>query len=100
MNWEVHISRTELVLRKAEEKWCSGIVEQVSLDLQAAFPGIKGFSARNLWFMKQWYLFYSENSDEERKIVLLERQIEISSSILKQITSEIHEGMSPAITTS
>ena len=51
-NWQLG---RDLVVRKAEEKWGSGIVEQVSLDLQAEFPEVKGFSARNLWFMKQWY---------------------------------------------
>ena len=47
------------MIRKAEERWGSGIVEQVSLDLQAEFPGSKGFSTTNLWYMKQWYQFYA-----------------------------------------
>ena len=50
-----------LVERKAEEKWGKGIVEQLSLDLQNEFPDEKGFSARNLWNMKKWYLFYSSS---------------------------------------
>ena len=45
----------DLVIRKAEEKWGSGIVNQVSLDLQAEFPESKGFSARNLWFISFVY---------------------------------------------
>ena len=53
----------DLVIRKAEEKWGSGIVNRVSLDLQAEFPKAKGFSARNLWFMKQWYSFYTVNTE-------------------------------------
>ena len=55
-NWQLG---RDLVVRKAEERWGSGIVEQVSLDLQAEFPGSKGFSTTNLWYMKQWYQFYS-----------------------------------------
>ncbi len=55
-NWQLG---RDLVTRKAEEKWGSGIVEQVSLDLQAAFPESKGFSTSNLWYMKQWYQFYA-----------------------------------------
>ena len=55
-NWQLG---RDLVMRKAEEKWGSGIVEQVSLDLQAAFPESKGFSTSNLWYMKQWYQFYA-----------------------------------------
>ncbi len=56
-NWQ---TGRDLVIRKAEEKWGGGVVEQLSLDLKARFPGEKGFSALNLWFMKKWYLFYSE----------------------------------------
>lgn len=55
-NWELG---RDLVVKKAEERWGSGVVEQVSLDLQAAFPESKGFSPSNLWRMKQWYVFYS-----------------------------------------
>lgn len=55
-NWQLGC---DLVVRKAEERWGSGVVEQVSLDLQASFPDAKGFSARNLWRMKQWYSFYA-----------------------------------------
>ena len=51
------------MLKKAEQRWGSGVVEQVSLDLQAAFPESKGFSTTNLWYMKQWYTFYSGASE-------------------------------------
>lgn len=57
--WNWQLGR-DLVERRAEETWGSGVVEQLSLDLQAAFPHEKGFGALNLWFMKRWYLFYSE----------------------------------------
>ncbi len=56
-NWSLG---QELATRKIEEKWGSGIVEQVSLDLQNEFPSAKGFSTTNLWNMKKWYNFYSE----------------------------------------
>ena len=39
-NWQLG---RDLVIRRAEEKWGSGIVEQVSLDLQHEFPNAKGF---------------------------------------------------------
>jgi hypothetical protein len=31
----------------------------LSPDLQAVFPGLKGFSANNLWLMRQFYSEYS-----------------------------------------
>lgn len=85
-NWQLG---RDLVVRKAEEKWGTGIVNQVSLDLQAEFPEAKGFSARNLWFMKQWYSFYSANSDTRVLISNLEGQINIHGSKLNQPDSEM-----------
>ena len=87
-NWQLG---RDLVMRKAEEKWGKGVVEQVSMDLQAEFPEAKGFSARNLWFMKQWYSFYSVNAGAKALISDLEEQINMSSSKLKQVASEIQE---------
>lgn len=72
-NWQLG---RDLVMRKAEEKWGSGIVEQVSLDLQAAFPESKGFSTSNLWRMKQWYVFYSRDYE---KLAQLGREMQDSS---------------------
>ena len=58
-NWELG---RDLVQKKAEERWGAGVVEQVSLDLQCEFPNADGFSARNIWYMKQWYLFYNKEN--------------------------------------
>lgn len=62
-NWQLG---RDLVQKKAEERWGSGVVEQVSLDLRNEFPNEKGFSARNLYFMKQWFLFYTEGENHEK----------------------------------
>ena len=75
-NWQLG---RDLVVRKAEEKWGNGIVEQVSLDLQAAFPEAKGFSARNLWNMKKWYSFYTSYEDFGNAVNALSSQMDISS---------------------
>ena len=87
-NWQLG---RDLVIRKAEEKWGTGIVEQLSLDLQAEFPGAKGFSARNLWFMKQWYVFYATEDSAGSLISDMESSINVGSSKLKQVASEIEE---------
>lgn len=62
-NWSIG---RDLVIRKAEEKWGSGVVEQLSFDLQAAFPTEKGFSSRNLWNMKQWFQYFSSVESLEK----------------------------------
>ena len=58
----------ELVTRKAEERWGSGVVEQISLDLQTEFPNSKGLSADNLWAMKRWYSFYANKIRDEKLV--------------------------------
>lgn len=87
-NWQLG---RDLVVRKAEEKWGNGIVEKVSLDLQAAFPEAKGFSARNLWNMKKWYSFYTSYEDFGDAVNALSGQMDISSLKLQQVAAEIQE---------
>ena len=62
-NWQLG---AEIVFKKAEERWGAGVVEQLSKDLQNEFPNTEGFTSRNLWLMKQWYLFYSDESYEQK----------------------------------
>ncbi len=87
-NWQLGRDLVELA---TEEKWGKGVVEQVSLDLQAEFPGVKGFSARNLWFMKQWYSFYTVNNETAELIEKLENSINANNKKLNQVASEICE---------
>ena len=60
-NWQLG---RDLVQKKAEERWGAGVVEQVSLDLQREFPKENGFSTRNLWYIKNWYLFYTDGNSQ------------------------------------
>lgn len=41
--------------------WGKSIVASLSEDLQNEFPGAKGFSMQNLWYMRQLYLEYKDN---------------------------------------
>ena len=65
-NWQLG---RDLVQKKAEERWGAGVVEQVSLDLKREFPENTNFSARNLWYMKQWYLFYTDDFGKLKQAV-------------------------------
>jgi len=44
-----------IVERQAKLGWGQSVVEMLSHDLQKAFPGLTGFSAANLWRMRQFY---------------------------------------------
>lgn len=90
-NWELG---RDLVIRKAEEKWGAGIVEQLSLDLTESCPESKGFSAASLWRMKQWYLFYTTNGVHE-KLAQAVRELQVAdnkcSTKLAQTVREINQ---------
>ena len=47
--------------RQKVEGWGKSVVEQLAKDLQAEFPGVRGYSAQNLWYMRQFFLEYYED---------------------------------------
>ena len=71
-NWQLG---RDLVQKKAEERWGAGVVEQVSLDLKREFPDADGFSTSNLWYMKKWYLFYTQGGEEKLQRAVGEMQM-------------------------
>jgi DUF1016 N-terminal domain len=54
--WELG---AEIVAKQASAKWGDGFLPLLSHDLTAEFPEMKGFSVRNLKYIRQWYLFYT-----------------------------------------
>lgn len=50
-----------ILARQKEEARSRAIVERLAHDLQKEFPGIKGFSSRNIWYMRKFYLSYRDN---------------------------------------
>lgn len=49
----------EIVRLETGSHWGTKLIEQLSIDLKLEFSQIKGFSRRNLYAIRQWYLFYS-----------------------------------------
>lgn len=57
---ELYWSIGEQILEKQQtSKWGDGFLEQMSRDLLAEFPTMKGFSYRNLRSIRQWVLYWS-----------------------------------------
>jgi predicted nuclease of restriction endonuclease-like (RecB) superfamily len=50
----------EITEKEITADWGSGFIDRLSRDLINEFPDVKGFSRRNLYAIRQWYLFYSE----------------------------------------
>jgi predicted nuclease of restriction endonuclease-like (RecB) superfamily len=50
-----------IVARQAEQGWGKSVVERLAKDLQTEFPGVSGFSGRNIWNMRSFFLTYHQN---------------------------------------
>jgi len=50
---------SEIVEKQKLSAWGDGFLRQLSCDLNAEFPTMKGFSLNNLQYIKRWHLFYS-----------------------------------------
>ena len=57
--WELGV---DIVEKQKIVAWGKGFLNQLSRDLMAEFPDMKGFSARNLRFIRQWVLFWIDDS--------------------------------------
>jgi len=53
----------QIIESQAKHGWGKSIVEQLSKDLQATYPGKSGYSARNLWDMRRFYETYKNFSN-------------------------------------
>ena len=51
----------EISEKEKQYRWGSKFLQELSNDLQTFFPEVKGFSHRNLKYIKQWYDFYNSN---------------------------------------
>ena len=69
-NWYLGHDISEIMRTRI---WGSGVVNQIGLDLKAAFPEAQGFSKNNLYRMGQFYRFYSEQKEIVAQVV---RQIQ------------------------
>lgn len=53
----------EITAQQAAQDWGDNVLPQLAKDLQAAFPGVSGFSRTNLYRMRAFYLAYREQGE-------------------------------------
>src|SRR4030042_2725276 len=73
--WEIGRS---ILMKQDQFGWGRAIVESLSKDLQKEFPGMHGFSSKNLWRMRKFYLTYDDN----KKLAPMVREICWSHNII------------------
>lgn len=76
----------DIVAKQKQAEWGTGFLKQLSVDLRAEFPEIKGFSERNIKFIRQWHLFYQEGLIKGKQPVSLLGKEE-ASLVVKQPVS-------------
>ncbi len=50
----------EILEKQERERWGSNVLEKVARDLQNEFPGVEGFSKRNMFRMRAFYQAYEK----------------------------------------
>ncbi|MBF0543054.1 MAG: DUF1016 family protein [Candidatus Riflebacteria bacterium] len=58
-----------MVVKQEQTQWGDGFIKQMSIDLQEEFPGMRGFSERNLKYIRQWYLFFRKSDSIGQQLV-------------------------------
>ena len=90
-NWNLGHDISEIMRTRI---WGSGVVNQASLDLKAAFPEAKGFSKDNLYRMARFYQFYSEQKEIVAQVV---RQLQPSENkadtFVAQVVPQIKDAL-------
>lgn len=76
-----------IVEKQQSANWGDGVVERLSADLRAEFPEMRGFSANNLWLMRQ---FYSECRQPEFLEQAVQELNKLRDEFLSQAVREIN----------
>lgn len=73
--WEIG---EEIYKQQQDNGWGKSIVQVLSQELQKEFPGAMGYSAANLWRMRNFYLTYGDS----KKLAPLVREVSWSNNII------------------
>ena len=58
-----------IIERQRAEGWGKSVVERLAADLQREFPGVGGFSRQNVWYMRAFYLAWTEQVSNLQRAV-------------------------------
>ncbi len=59
----------EIVEKQENTIWGSKFLDKLSIDLRKEFSDVRGFSLRNIKYIRQWYLFYSQDNTIRQQVV-------------------------------
>lgn len=65
-NWQLG---RDIVEMHVEERWGEKVITQLSKDLRLALPGVEGLSRSNIYYCKNFYLLYSQDSEIVQQVI-------------------------------
>lgn len=65
-NWQLG---RDIVEMHVEERWGEKVITQLSRDLRLALPGVDGLSRSNIYYCKNFYLLYSQDSGIVQQVI-------------------------------
>lgn len=63
--------------------WGDGWLKELSRELMTEFPDMKGFSHRNLQYIRQWYLFYNQEHTIVQQVVAQLEDVNVQQPVAK-----------------
>lgn len=73
-----------IVSKQRNAAWGDGFLQQISVDLQTAFPDIRGFSLRNIIYIRKWYEFWTNPLAIVQQLVA--QSVKESASLHQMVT--------------
>ncbi|MDO9010375.1 MAG: PDDEXK nuclease domain-containing protein [Gallionella sp.] len=93
--WEL---AERIVAKQQDSAWGDGFLLQMSRDLQTEFPEMKGFSPRNLKYMRQWFQFWTVGSSIGQQLVAQLDKPAIAQQLVAQLDKPISQQLAGPIT--
>ena len=88
-----------IVEKQASQGWGQAVVERLSRDLQREFPSLRGFSPRNIWEMRRFYLTYRAPEFLQQVVAEMKKASPIAGraemrveAFLRQLVAEVPWG--------
>ena len=76
----------EICEKQKTASWGDGWLKELSRELMSEFPDMKGFSYRNLKYIRQWYQFYNEQITIGQQLVA-----QLGDVNVQQVVAQIEE---------
>ena len=69
--------------KQKSASWGDGWLKELSRELMTEFPDMKGFSHRNLQYIRQWYLFYNQEYTIVQQVVAQLEDVNVQQPVAK-----------------